>query len=113
MIHEEANDTLAVRSVFIIDHQKRIRAVITYPASTGRNFSEILRVIDSLMLTESHKVATPADWQPGDDVVINPSVQDPEELEQRFPQGYTALRPYLRMTRQPRMPNKTPAQHKR
>jgi alkyl hydroperoxide reductase subunit AhpC len=114
MIHEEVNDTLAVRSVFIIDKQKKIRAIITYPASTGRNFSEILRVIDSLMLTEDHKVATPADWQPGDDVVISPSVQDPQELAQRFPEGYTTLRPYLRMTRPPEAPKeKAPAQHKR
>ena len=101
MIHPEANDTLAVRSVFFIDPNKKIRAMITYPASTGRNFGEILRVIDSLQLTDSHKVATPADWRDGDDCVIVPAVQDPEEIKQRFPKGYTALRPYLRMTPQP------------
>jgi alkyl hydroperoxide reductase subunit AhpC len=101
MIHPEANDTLAVRSVFFIDPNKKIRAMITYPASTGRNFGEILRVIDSLQLTDNHKVATPADWQDGDDCVIVPAVQDAEEIKQRFPKGYTALRPYLRMTPQP------------
>jgi alkyl hydroperoxide reductase subunit AhpC len=101
MIHPEANDTLAVRSVFFIDPNKKIRAMITYPASTGRNFGEILRVIDSLQLTDSHKVATPADWRDGDDCVIVPALQDPEELQKRFPKGYTALRPYLRMTPQP------------
>jgi alkyl hydroperoxide reductase subunit AhpC len=101
MIHPEANDTLAVRSVFFIDPNKKIRAMITYPASTGRNFGEILRVIDSLQLTDSHKVATPADWRDGDDVVIVPAVQDAEEIKQRFPKGYNALRPYLRMTPQP------------
>ena len=101
MIHEEANDTLTVRSVFIIDSNKKIRAMITYPASTGRNFGEILRVIDSLQLTDNHKVATPADWKQGDDCVIVPSITDPEELKKRFPKGYTELRPYLRMTPQP------------
>jgi thioredoxin-dependent peroxiredoxin len=101
MIHPEANDTLAVRSVFFIDPNKKIRAMITYPASTGRNFSEILRVIDSLQLTDSHKVATPADWRDGDDVVIVPAIQDPEEIKQRFPKGFKALRPYLRLTPQP------------
>src|SRR5204863_3554325 len=80
MIHEEANDTLTVRSVFIIDNNKKIRAMITYPASTGRNFSEILRVIDSLQLTDNFKVATPGDWRDGDDCVIVPSLTDPEEL---------------------------------
>jgi alkyl hydroperoxide reductase subunit AhpC len=101
MIHPEANDTLAVRSVFFIDPNKKIRAMITYPASTGRNFGEILRVIDSLQLTDNHKVATPADWQDGDDCVIVPAVQDPEEIQRRFPKGHTAVRPYLRMTPQP------------
>ncbi|HEY4159300.1 MAG TPA: peroxiredoxin [Polyangiaceae bacterium] len=101
MIHPEANDTLTVRSAFFIDPNKKIRAIITYPASTGRNFSEILRVIDSLQLTDKHKVATPADWQDGDDVVIAPAVQDPEELKQRFPRGFKAVRPYLRLTPQP------------
>jgi alkyl hydroperoxide reductase subunit AhpC len=101
MIHPEANDTLTERSVFLIDPNKRIRAIITYPASTGRNFTEILRVIDSLQLTDSHKVATPVDWKDGDDCVIVPALQDPKELEQRFPKGFTAIRPYLRMTPQP------------
>ncbi|HEY2408516.1 MAG TPA: peroxiredoxin, partial [Polyangiaceae bacterium] len=101
MIHPEANDTLTVRSAFFIDPNKKIRAIITYPASTGRNFSEILRVIDSLQLTDKHKVATPADWKDGDDVVIAPAVQDPEELKQRFPRGFKTVRPYLRLTPQP------------
>jgi alkyl hydroperoxide reductase subunit AhpC len=101
MIHEEASDTLTVRSVFIIDSNKKIRAMITYPASTGRNFGEILRVIDSLQLTDNHKVATPADWRDGDDCVIVPSLTDPEEIKKRFPKGYKELRPYLRMTPQP------------
>ena len=101
MIHPEANDTLTVRSVFIIDNNKKIRATITYPASTGRNFSEILRVIDSLQLTDNYKVATPADWKDGDDVVIVPAIQDPAEIKQRFPKGHQELRPYLRMTPQP------------
>ena len=101
MIHPEANDTLTVRSVFIIDNNKKIRATITYPASTGRNFSEILRVIDSLQLTDNFKVATPADWKDGDDCVIVPSITDPAEIKQRFPKGHTELRPYLRMTPQP------------
>jgi thioredoxin-dependent peroxiredoxin len=101
MIHPEANDTLAVRSVFIIDNNKKIRAMITYPASTGRNFNEILRVIDSLQLTDNYKVATPADWKDGDDCVIVPALQDPAELAQRFPKGFRALKPYLRLTPQP------------
>jgi thioredoxin-dependent peroxiredoxin len=101
MIHPEANDTLTVRSVFIIDPNKKIRAIITYPASTGRNFTEILRVIDSLQLTDGYKVATPVDWKDGDDCVIVPALQDPKELSERFPKGFTAIRPYLRMTPQP------------
>ena len=101
LIHPNASATATVRSVFIIDPKKVVRATITYPASTGRNFDEILRVIDSLQLTDSHKVATPANWQDGDDVVILPSLQDPKELAARFPKGYTAVRPYLRITPQP------------
>ncbi len=101
MIHPEANDTFTVRSVFFIDPNKKIRAIITYPASTGRNFDELLRVIDSLQLTDNHKVATPVDWKDGDDVVIVPSLQDPKEIAQRFPKGYKALKPYLRITPQP------------
>ena len=101
MIHPEANDTLTVRSVFVIDPKKKVRLMITYPASTGRNFAEILRVIDSLQLTDSHSVATPANWQDGDDCVIVPALQDPEVLKQKFPKGFQVVRPYLRMTPQP------------
>src|SRR5476651_348141 len=101
MIHPEANDTLTVRSVFIIDPNKKVRATITYPASTGRHFDEILRVIDSLQLTDSHSVATPANWKDGGDVVIVPSIQDPEVLKAKFPKGWDAVRPYLRITPQP------------
>ena len=101
MIHPNASTTATVRSVFIIDPKKVIRTTFTYPASTGRNFDEILRVIDSLQLTDSHKVATPANWKDGDDVVIVPSIQDPAELAQRFPKGFTVVKPYLRMTPQP------------
>lgn len=101
MIHPNALANATVRSVFIIDPRKTIRATLTYPASTGRNFDEILRVIDSLQLTDSHKVATPVNWQDGDDVVIVPSLQDPAELAQRFPKGFRALKPYLRLTPQP------------
>lgn len=101
MIHPNASTTVTVRSVFIIDPQKCIRTTFTYPASTGRNFDEILRVIDSLQLTDSHKVATPANWKDGDDVIIVPSLQDPAEIAQRFPKGFKAVRPYLRITPQP------------
>ena len=101
LIHPNANDTLTVRSLFIIDPNKKVRLIITYPASTGRNFNEILRVIDSLQLTDNHKVATPANWQDGDDVVIVPSLKDEDEIRQRFPRGYKAARPYLRLTPQP------------
>ncbi len=101
MIHPNASDTFTVRSVFIIDPNKKVRATITYPASTGRNFDEILRVIDSLQLTDRYSVATPVNWKDGDDVVIVPSLQDPEVIKQKFPKGYKALRPYLRMTPQP------------
>ncbi|GAB3186665.1 peroxiredoxin [Hydrogenophaga aquatica] len=101
MIHPNASATATVRSVFVIDPKKVIRATFTYPASTGRNFDEILRLIDSLQLTDSHKVATPANWQQGQDVVIVPSLQDPEEIARRFPKGYRVVRPYLRLTPQP------------
>lgn len=101
MIHPEANDTTTVRSVFIIDPKKKIRLTLTYPASTGRNFDELLRVIDSLQLTEYHQVATPADWKDGQDVVIVPSLKDPEVLKQKFPKGWKEVRPYLRLTPQP------------
>ena len=79
----------------------KVRLIITYPASTGRNFNEVLRVVDSLQLTDKHKVATPANWQQGEDVVIVPSLKDEEEIKQRFPKGYTAVKPYLRLTPQP------------
>ena len=101
MIHPNANDTLTVRSVFIVDPKKKIRLMITYPASTGRNFDEILRVIDSLQLTDKHSVATPVNWKQGEDVIIVPSLQDPELIKQKFPKGYKALKPYLRVTPQP------------
>ncbi len=101
MIHPNALAAATVRSVFIIDPKKVIRTTFTYPASTGRNFNEILRVIDSLQLTDGYKVATPANWQDGDDVVILPSLQDPAELAQRFPKGFNAVRPWLRLTPQP------------
>ncbi len=99
MIHPNANATTTVRSLFIIDPQKKVRLIITYPASTGRNFNEVLRVLDSLQLTDNEKVATPGNWQKGDDVVILPSLQDEDELKQRFPQGYRVVKPYLRLTK--------------
>ncbi len=101
MIHPNANNTLTVRSVFIIDPQKKLRLTFTYPASTGRNFEEILRVIDSLQLTDNYSVATPANWKDGEDVVIVPSLKDPEVLKEKFPKGYEEVKPYLRMTPQP------------
>ena len=101
MIHPNANATLTVRSVFIIDPAKKIRLTLTYPASCGRNFDELLRVIDSLQLTDSHSVATPVNWEDGDDVIIVPSLKDEAEIAKKFPKGYKALRPYLRMTPQP------------
>ena len=100
-IHPNASETFTVRSLFVIDPNKKIRLTITYPASTGRNFNEVLRVIDSLQLTDSHSVATPGNWQDGDDVVIVPSLKDEEVLKQKFPKGYKAVRPYLRLTPQP------------
>jgi len=101
MIHPNASETVTVRSVFFIDPNKKIRATSTYPASTGRNFDEILRVIDSLQLTDNYSVATPADWKYGEDVIIVPALQDPEILKQKFPKGYTVVKPYLRTTPQP------------
>jgi thioredoxin-dependent peroxiredoxin len=100
MIHPNANDTMTVRSVFIIGPDKKIKLMLTYPASTGRNFDEILRVIDSLQLTAKYSVATPANWKDGDDVVIGMSVKD-EDIAAKFPKGYTPVKPYLRMTPQP------------
>src|SRR5579885_1998092 len=101
MIHPNADDTFTVRSVFIIDPNKKIRLIITYPASTGRNFLEILRVIDSLQLTDGYKVATPVNWKNGDDVIISPALQDENELKKLFPKGYKKLKPYMRITPQP------------
>ncbi|HEX4209363.1 MAG TPA: peroxiredoxin [Candidatus Binataceae bacterium] len=101
MIHPDLSDTTTVRSVFVIDPKHKVRLMITYPQSTGRNFDEILRVIDSLQLTDNHSVATPANWQDGDDCVIVPSLKDPEVLKQKFPKGWREVKPYLRMTPQP------------
>ncbi|MEM9193160.1 MAG: peroxiredoxin [Myxococcota bacterium] len=101
MIHPEANAKVTVRSVFFIDPQKKVRATLTYPPATGRNFDELLRVLDGLQLTDSHQVATPANWTDGDDVVIVPSITDPEEIKQKFPKGHTEVKPYLRTTPQP------------
>ncbi|ABA57806.1 peroxiredoxin [Nitrosococcus oceani] len=101
MIHPGASETVTVRSVYFIDPNKKIRAVITYPPSTGRDFGEILRVIDSLQLTDNYSVATPVDWKDGDDCVIVPSLTDPEVLKEKFPKGYEEIKPYLRMTPQP------------
>ena len=101
MIHPNASGTLTVRSVFVIDPSKKVRLMITYPASTGRNFDEILRVIDSLQLTDKHKVATPVNWKQGEDLIIVPAVSD-EDAKSLFPQGWKALKPYLRVTAQPK-----------
>ncbi|WP_347158033.1 peroxiredoxin [Pontibacter chitinilyticus] len=100
MIHPNASGTLTVRSLFVIGPDKKIKLMITYPASTGRNFQEILRVIDSLQLTAKYSVATPADWKEGEDVVIAPAIKD-EDIPERFPKGHRTLKPYLRMTPQP------------
>lgn len=100
MIHENASETATVRSVFFIGPDKKIKATIVYPASTGRNFAEILRVIDSLQLSAKHPVATPADWVPGNDVIIGLGVKD-EEIEEKFPKGHKIIKPYLRTTPQP------------
>ena len=100
MLHPKADTTFTVRSVFIIDPAKKVRATITYPASTGRNFDEILRVVDSLQLTDKHRVATPVNWQPGQDVIIVPSVPN-EEASRLFPNGWVEQRPYLRLVKQP------------
>ena len=100
MIHPNASDTLTVRSVYVIGPDKTIKLMITYPASTGRNFEELLRVIDSLQLTANHKVATPANWKHGEDVVISPSISN-EDAKGMFPQGFKEVKPYLRLTPQP------------
>ncbi|MBE0390914.1 alkyl hydroperoxide reductase subunit AhpC [Flavobacterium sp. 7E] len=100
MIHPNADDTFTVRSVFIIAPDKKIKLILTYPASTGRNFDEILRVIDSLQLTANYSVATPANWKDGDDVVISPSIPD-SDIPAKFPKGFRGIKSYLRMTPQP------------
>ena len=100
MIHPNASDTMTVRSVFIIGPDKKLKLTITYPASTGRNFDEILRVIDSLQLTEYHSVATPGNWKDGDDVIIGSAVSD-DEAKELFPGGWTTVKPYLRVLPQP------------
>ena len=100
MIHPNASETFTVRSLFIIGPDKKVKLMITYPASTGRNFQEILRVIDSLQLTANYSVATPADWKDGEDVVVVPAIKT-EDIPAKFPKGYTAIKPYLRMTPQP------------
>jgi len=101
MIHPNASDTFTVRSVFIIDPSHKVRLILTYPAATGRNFDEILRVIDSLQLTDKHKVATPANWKQGEDVIIVPALKDEAQIKIMFPKGYKAVKPYLRITPQP------------
>lgn len=103
MIHPDTDPAVTVRCVYVIDPNKKVRLILTYPPSTGRNFNEILRVIDSLQLTDAHKVATPVNWADGDQVVILPSLSD-EEARKRFPQGWKALKPYLRMVDQPALP---------
>ncbi|MEM9266451.1 MAG: peroxiredoxin [Cyanobacteria bacterium P01_F01_bin.13] len=100
MIHPNANAKLTVRTVFVIDPNKTLRLTLTYPPSTGRNFNEILRVLDSLQLTDNYSVATPLDWQDGEDVVISPAIPT-EAAKQKFPKGVTEIKPYLRMTPQP------------
>ncbi|MEK6806425.1 MAG: peroxiredoxin [Pseudomonadota bacterium] len=98
MIHPNASDTFTVRSVFVIDPNKKIRLTLTYPASTGRNFDEILRVLDSLQLTDKQKLATPVNWKPGEDAIIVPSLKD-EDAKKLFPQGWKTLKPYLRIVK--------------
>ena len=100
MIHPNASDTTTVRSVFIIGPDKKVKLMITYPQSTGRNFQEILRVLDSLQLTANYSVSTPADWKDGDAVIIAPAISD-EAAKEKFPKGWEAKRPYLRLTPQP------------
>ncbi len=100
MIHPNALDNMTVRSVFVIGADKKIKLTLTYPASTGRNFDEILRVVDSLQLTAKHQVATPANWKDGEDCIIVPAVKD-EEIPSKFPKGHRAVKPYLRFTPQP------------
>jgi thioredoxin-dependent peroxiredoxin len=101
MIHPSHDEVYTVRTVFVIDSKKKVRLMITYPQTTGRNFDEILRVIDSLQLTDAHRVATPVNWKQGEDVIIVPAVSD-DEARAKFPRGWRALKPYLRLTPQPR-----------
>lgn len=101
MIHPNQSETMTVRSLFVIDPKKKVRLILTYPMSTGRNFDEVLRVIDALQLTDNYTVATPANWTEGGDVIIPLTIQDEEVIKQKFPKGYTAPRPYLRITPQP------------
>lgn len=101
MIHPNQSETATVRSLFIIDPKKKVRLMITYPMSTGRNFDEVLRVIDALQLTDGYSVATPGNWKDGDDVIIPLPIQDPEIIKQKYPKGFRAPRPYLRLTPQP------------
>ena len=100
MIHPNALDNLTIRSVFIIGVDKKVKLILTYPASTGRNFDELLRVIDSLQLTANHKVATPADWKWGEDCVVVPAIKT-EDIPEKFPKGHKVIKPYLRTTPQP------------
>ena len=100
MIHPQADDTMTVRSVFVIGPDKKVKLTITYPASTGRNFDEILRVIDSLQLTADYQVATPVNWKDGEDVIIVPAISN-DEADKKFPKGYKQIKPYLRVTPQP------------
>ncbi|HTN67324.1 MAG TPA: peroxiredoxin [Burkholderiaceae bacterium] len=101
MIHPGQSETVTVRSVFIIDPKKKVRLILTYPLNVGRNFDEILRAIDGLQLVDNYSVATPGNWRDGDDVIIPTSIQDEAVIKQKFPKGYTAARPYLRLTPQP------------
>lgn len=102
MVHPEVSDKFTVRSVFVIGADKKVKLTITYPASTGRNFDEIIRVIDSLQLTAGYSVATPANWKQGEDVIITAAVKD-EDIAAKFPKGYTRIKPYLRTTPQPNL----------
>ncbi len=104
MVHPEADPAVTVRSVFVIDPNKKVRLILTYPPSTGRNFDEILRVVDSLQLTDAHKVATPVNWTDGQDVIIVPSLSDADAAT-RFPEGWKTLKPYLRVVKQPKLPH--------
>jgi alkyl hydroperoxide reductase subunit AhpC len=103
MVHPEADPSVTVRCVFVIDPNKKIRLILTYPPSTGRNFAEIIRVVDSLQLTDAHKVATPVNWTDGQDVIISPSMSD-ADAKARFPNGWKTLKPYLRVVAQPPLP---------